>query len=311
MLFSKKIAFALVGLSHLCVPSEHNYNAQALQWATSTITTYSPESATKLLSFFYWSFQRSHQTLCVQEAWRHDREFSETIGYHIAHTRRNPSRTKIESNQSAQGAYTRSALINNLQNYQLTNIIYTNFLDTLYHHPHGDTRVISDTKDLRSKARKAITQRLTNSLTHLQTQFIATKEELYRAAQHIKKLFFLRTRPTRFLQHLWDYFPNLMFHSFVTFDETNTELQWACSRALFACHLFSQDLWNLIEQERAQYYAAYYRASFATFHVMGYQPEKLPLFIAENDILIPSTCMLPLPDNLTTAVLTKNNHEVY
>lgn len=257
MKFSAIISFIMV-ISNAQAESALDISAAA--WCQEIIHYISPADKERLLNLLYWSFMRSWSTLVAQEAWINDQQIASQTGYLLTSTRLNPARRQLYTFNPHALLKNRTNLIDAIQQHERIGAIYTECLnDTIEKRPFAEP-TNSLVKELRQAARKEIAQALSEELYNLQEMLHMVQKTIEDTAHLYQQQRLTRSKSSKFLSYLWDYFPTFMIKTFVTFDNEFTDINHQLWQALIKSEQMGNYLWRIIEKRRAEFYAAYYTA---------------------------------------------------
>jgi len=222
-----------------------------------------PSESGEILELLFRSYRRSQSTLHVQEAafiafgqmWQ---------GWHnVLHTRRNPSRTLPQRYNVQESKIRIDAFHDAYAQYEQTNAQYAEFLNALVAKTKNESpAVYSQIQEIRSQARRVITQAVLDSLIKIRELIKNSKNRITQAAERFQSQPGLKYA-TKLPDFLWDYIPSaFLMRSFVHFDDDYTKMSTGCFEAFMYSQEMNAMIWEIIERARAAFYAEQYKALY-------------------------------------------------
>lgn len=200
-----------------------------------------------LLNLSYFSYLRSLTTLQAQDVAIKQLEVSWKGWQNIAHNRLDPSKPRPYEIKEEEKYYPdfwplhdKHKTVGTSYTHAVNGIVEGDMLTTI----NAQTAV----KEMRAQSRAVVAQALL-SVKELLGSFF------YEPQKKSGKSF-------SFLNHLWEYLPQLAMHSFVEANKLNDELSEEAWKAIFTMQTFGAETWEKIEEARASFYLALYKELF-------------------------------------------------
>jgi len=229
------------------------YHRQALEWIRSYILDNKnnllvyPKEIQLIANLVYLSFKRSLCTLQAQEAALKAMDTFWKGWQNIAQTRMDPSITQPyyipEHDKSYENItqfwqlHDKHRKIGLAYSHAVKNIVNGNSLITIYARDGVDT--------MRNQARTVVAHSLINVKNYV--------GELFYTEKKYQKIL-------SYMNFIWAYLPKLALHSFVEANKKNDLVSKESWEILMKIQNVGKYTWQIIEQDRASFYLAFYKA---------------------------------------------------
>jgi len=232
------------------------YQKQAAEWARQYILNYDNSLAVyqqdlqMIANLIYFSYNRSYATLQAQSTALKTLESVWKGWQNIAQTRLDPSKNPPYQITDLEKMGTLENFWKLHDHHRETGTIYSQTVETIV---DGDvffaTNARNAVEDMRKQARSVVAKAITDIREYVGQLFYSEKKSN-------KKSF-------AFLDYLWDYIPGFATTSFVSANNANDVLSEKSWAALMKIQEIGKRTWQIIEQERASFYLAFYNAIWA------------------------------------------------
>jgi len=272
------------------------YRKKAVKWVKKYIldsygsSIVYPKEIQMIANLIYFSFKRSHATLQAQSVALKTLESIWNGWQNIAQTRLDPSKNRPNPIVEHEKNNSLSTFWEYHDQHETMGKTYTQMVDNIV---HGDSLFSIHAKnavdDMRNAARGVVAKSIADIREYVGQLFYNEKK----SKKNIK-----------FLDFLWDYLPNLAMTSFVTANNTNdlvSEKSWA---VLLKIQQIGKKTWQMIEEERAAFYLAYYKAIWAVMQKLRLENEYRKIMFDQNGeiYLNYQTDYLPDPQTLNPKI---------
>jgi len=272
------------------------YKNQANKWVRTYIVDYNdtlllyPKELQMIINLIYFSFKRSWATIEGQSI---AMETLDTIwkGWqNVAQTRLDPSKTtpyiidNYEKQYGAQrfwDAHDQHIIIGNTYSWAVNTIVHGDFLYT--------AQAKNAVTALRNQGRSVVAQAIVDV-----RQYVG---ELFHTAN--KKSV---TKAIPFIDYLWDYLPKLAINSFVEANNTNDLVSQKSWNILMKMQGVGTHTWQMIEQERAGFYLAFYKTIWTTMNKLLLEKDYFKIMFDEHGEILLENQYRFLPDPHTLPV---------
>jgi len=235
--------------------NERQYHKEATSWLRKYIIDENdglliyPKEAQIIANLIYFSFKRSYLNL---EAQHTALETLNTVwkGWqNISQTRLDPSVEEPHKISNDDKAYSLESFWAIHDEHKKTCKTYSkavdiitnkNFLFTINSH--------EAVKNMRQEARQVVSQSLINVKNYIGPLFYSKKKPINKAIP--------------LMDHLLEYIPKLALNSFIQANITNDKISNESWNILMKIQNVGKITWQMIEQERAAFYLAFYQAIF-------------------------------------------------
>jgi hypothetical protein len=267
------------------------YATEARSWVATL--AHSSNDLQIVANLLYISYQRSLCTLESQDAALKTVQSTWHGWQNIAQTRMNPSKKAPYKISTAE----QKALFQNFllwqERHALTASVYANATEHILHeHTFTDSRSLDAIIAVRSHAREVVVSAFYDAKKILAGLFNVAQEALQRDALWDDE----KELVSRFdlLSNVWNYLPSAALSSFLETEKIYTKASEQTWNVLQSIQSVNQQLWNIVETERASYYLAYYNQLYALL-VTTY-PETLYLVYDEDGFIENQSVLKQLPD---------------
>lgn len=274
-----------------CQIDDRPYHNMATNWVHTHIVDHKnnlliyPKEAQLIANVIYFSFKRSHCTLIAQETALTSINILWKGWQNIAQTRLNPSKEAPYRITE----YEKHHILDQLwPQHDQHQYIGKTYAQTVEYVVNGDYLLTVNAKNcvkqMRNQARAIVAQAITN------------------AKEYIGQLFYTHKKYPKnykgfdFLDYLWDYIPKLALGSFIQANNANDLVSEESWNILMKIQDISKKTWHMIEQERAGFYLALYKAMWHKMKHLNLEEEYFTIAFDNNG---------PLPINLQHEGLPK------
>lgn len=249
--FFKISIFLIFFYFHSLSPQIHQLR-QAQNWIQSYLSDASSEDIKLTANLFYWSYKRSAHTLEVQAAATKSLMLTWQTWANIAETRLNPSRNLIYDIEQdyPQVVQEFDRLSKAQRNIGQT---YSTCVDYVTSANNVSPLLFEGLSIIRTESRKIISHALVTSFW--------TRSGFDDAKETIKEF--------------WRGLPEKAIHSFVDLNDRYNNATHTCWQTFMLAHEKANKLWNIIEENRAQFYLVYYQALYE--YIKNTHPEIVPI----------------------------------
>ncbi|MFC1843050.1 hypothetical protein ACFLYU_05325 [Candidatus Dependentiae bacterium] len=282
----------------------HNYKQQTKTWVKKYILDENnelliyPKEMQLIANLIYFSLMRSYYTLYAQDEALKTLDILWKGWQNIAQTRLDPSQEAPYSIQEHEKLHSLERFWQLHDTHQKTGKTYAKAVELV---AKGDFLITIHAKDavlnMRNQARTVVAQSILDVKQYLGELFYSPKSPYNKKNSKNALSFF---------EYIWDYLPQLAIHSFVKASKTNdlvSDESWAI---LMKIQQVGAHTWQTIEQERASFYLAFYKAIWKIIHALDLEHEYRKITFDEYGFLdlensgIPNDHynMLPEPQNL-------------
>lgn len=261
----KKCLLALLFIqSSLCIQAftldPHKYASEARSWL-ATLSD-SSDDLQIIANLLYVSYQRS---LCTLESQDVAIKTVQTVWHgwqNIAQTRMNPSKkAPYKISATEQKKLFQDFLLCQERHANIANL-YANTTEYILHeHTFTNPRSHDAIVAVRSHAREVVVSAFYDAKKILAGLFNVAQDALQRDVLWDDE----KELVSRFdlLSSVWNYIPSAALNSFLETEKIYTKASEQTWNVLQSIQSVNQELWNIIETERASYYLAYYNQLYA------------------------------------------------
>ncbi len=266
------------------------YRNQTNQWIRTYILDYDnhlliyPKELQMIANLIYFSFKRSYATLEGQSVALKTLDTMWEGWQNIAQTRLDPSKEqphKISDYEKRYivenfwQAHDQHIKIGKTYVCAVDSIVNGDFLYTI----HAKKAV----SELRGQGRKVVAQAIADIRSYVGELFHASKKSQ-------------STKSIPFLDYLWDYLPKLAVSSFIEANNTNDIVSQKSWNILMKIQGVGKRTWQMIEQERAGLYLAFYKTLWAVMHKLSVNQDYLKIMFDEHGEITPENQQEFLPN---------------
>lgn len=286
------------------------YQKQAANWVKTYILggennlLICPKEVQLIANLIYFSLRRSQYTLLAQEKALNSLNITWQAWQNIAQTRLDPSqKTPYEIPDCEKQIdlphfwqiYDKYRKIGLTYSATVKNIVDGNFLVT--------TVANNCVTNMRDQARTVVAQSITDTKNYIGELFYANKKSQKNLPCNLS-----------FLDFIWAYLPKLAINSFIEANKTNDKVSEESWKILMKIQQIGKQTWDMIEQERASFYLAFYKAIWYVIRKTNLEEEYLKIIFDQNGILPINRLdhqyeLLPKPKNLNINYETENIFE--
>ena len=272
----------------------HSYTKQAHQWIRTYIQDYDgnllvyKKELQLIANLIYLSLMRSYATLEAQTEALKALDILWRGWQNVAQTRLDPSKEPPHTLLPHEKQYSLATFWELYEIHQSIGKSYAQAVETIVKSDslfsikakHGVT-------NMRDQARTVVAQSIVDVKNHI--------GELFYSNKYFKK-------GLSFFSYIWEYLPKLAITSFVQANETNNLVSEESWNILMKIQKVGEKTWNMIEQERASFYFAFYKAIWHVIRDVKLDREYLNLSFDQHGFLPMNiethASFLPEPENL-------------
>jgi len=231
------------------------YHNKAIEWMQRYILDNNgklliyPKEAQLIANLIYFSFKRSYCTLVAQEATLQSLNVLWKGWQNIAQTRLNPSKEHPYHISEHEKQHPLSDFWIHHDEHLKIGKTYSHAVDQIV---NGNFLLTISAKDsvinMRNQARTVVAQAITDVKQYIGQLFYTNKKY----PKNYKKL--------NFLDYLFSYIPKLSIGSFIQANNANDTISEESWKILMKIQKVGKTTWQMIEQERASFYLAFYKA---------------------------------------------------
>lgn len=287
----KKIIVSLFFISVLIIPKfstssvensfyvdDRHYKAQATSWIRKYILDYDgnllvyPKEVQIIANLIYFSYKRSYATLEAQEIALKSLDTIWKGWQNIAQTRLDPSKdcpyyiSQCEQQNPLENfwhIHDEHRKIGKTYSHAIDNIVHGDFLFTI--------NAKNSVDNMRIQARGIVAQSIVDIRRYIGQLFYSEKK----SSKTDKK-------GLEFINYLWSYLPKLALNSFVEANNTNDMVSEESWEIIMKIQQVGKQTWQMIEQERAAFYLAFYKEIWNVIDRIGLESEYTKILFNEN-----------------------------
>ena len=255
---------------------DHPYHKQALEWIQEYILDYNgnflvyPEELQMIANLTYLSFKRSLFTLKAQEKSLQTLDTLWKGWQNIAQTRMDPSIEQpyyiTETEKSYENIvqfwqlHDEHRKVGLAYSHAIKDIVDGKTLITVYAHDSVNT--------MRNQARTVVAHSLLNVKNYVGELFHTTETKFQKILSYIN--------------FIWTYLPKLALHSFVEANKTNDSVSEESWEIIMKIQNVGKHTWQIIEQDRASFYLAFYKAIWHSMKKLNLEPNYFKILFDQN-----------------------------
>jgi len=282
---------------------DHPYQKQAIEWTKKYILDYNgnflvhPKEMQLIANLIYLSFQRSKCTLEAQEKSLRTLESFWKGWQNIAQTRMDPSVTQPFTISEADKSYETIMQFWQLHDkHRQVGLTYTHAVKNIVDGKSLITIYARDGVDaMRNQARTVIAHSLLNVKNYV--------GELFYNEKKFQKIL-------SYVNFIWDYLPKLALSSFVEANKTNDLVSEESWEILMKIQKIGKHTWQIIEQDRASFYLAFYKAIWHSMKKLNLEGQYFKILFDPNGPIYLGNQFDYLP-NPTSLEMTYNGADVF
>jgi len=271
------------------------YQNQAIRWVKTHVVDSDnnlliyPKELQILANLIYFSFKRSHITLEAQEEALKTIEATWKGWQNIAQTRLDPSKdlpygiTPYEKKQLIDSFWQLQ------QEHEIIGQTYARTTDDVVRGSILITKCSADAVTaMRTQARAVVANAIVDVRNYVGNLFYQEKKKT------------LKGKWQKFVDFLYSYIPKLAVTSFVDANNANDVVSEETWTILMKIQQVSKKTWQMIEQERASFYLAFYKAIWHVLYTRGLAKEYAKIMFNQYGQLPLDyqTTYLPTPQNM-------------
>jgi len=254
---------------------DHSYHSQALQWTRSYILDHEgnflvyPKEMQLIANLIYLSFERSLNTLQTQEQALKTLNTFWKGWQNIAQTRMDPSISlPYDIPEQAKQYEHMMQFWHRHDEHRKTGLTYTHAVKNIVDGRSLITVYARDSVDsMRNQARSVIAQSLLNVKNYV--------GDLFYSQNKFQKIL-------SYINFIWDYLPKLALSSFVEANKTNDLVSEESWEILMKIQNIGTYTWKIIEQDRASFYLAYYKAIWHSMKKLNLETDYFKILFDQN-----------------------------
>ncbi|MFC1841459.1 hypothetical protein ACFLYA_00105 [Candidatus Dependentiae bacterium] len=261
--------------------NEHTYQKQAMDWLRDYILDYEgnlliyPKEVQLIANLIYFSFKRSYCTLQGQEI---SLPYLDTLwrGWqNMAQTRLDPSKEQPYTFNDYEKSYDMAYFWHIHDEHMRIGKTYAKTVESF----KEDNILLSITaadsvKHMRNQARTVVAQSIIDVRNYIGELFYTDK-------MHTKQ----NTKSLNFIDFLYSYIPQLAVSSFVEANKANDIVSEESWNILMKIQQVGVQTWHMIEQERASFYLAFYKAIWHAIRILDAEDDYLYIIFDQNGLL--------------------------
>jgi len=230
-----------------------------------------PKEAQLIANVIYFSFKRSYCTLEAQDAALKSLHSLWNGWQNIAQTRLDPSKQQSHQISNYEKQHSISSFWSKHDQHLKIGKIYT---QTVNHVAKGNFLLTVNAKDsiinMRNQAKAIVAQAIVDVKNYIGQLFYTQKKY----PKNYKKF--------NFLDYLWKYIPQLAMGSFVEANKANDKISEEGWKIVMQIQQVGKTTWQMIEQERASFYLAFYKAIWHIIKNLELENDYLKIAFDQN-----------------------------
>lgn len=267
------------------------YKKQAHSWVSTYLHNdnnlmVSQENFQLIANLCYFSLQRSLNTLEAQDQAIKSLTLFWNGWQNIAQRRLDPSHTLPNQIADTEKKETPELFWKLHDEHQKIGTTYTHAVNNIVHDSVlTSAQALKSVQEIRESSRAVVAQALLDVKSYLGDLFYLPKNKKI-TDETVKELTSTGHKGASLLDHIWTYIPQLAMYSFVNADKLNNEVSEEAWEILKKVQDVGIRTWQAIEEGRASFYLAHYKAILEVMAKIGL-PEKYRTVLFDEHGIIP------------------------